>query len=224
MTVIIPGVALPLSRAASSPPASSTRDRLLAAAVEVFVEHGYEGARVQDIARSAGLTTGAIYANFRGKGELLFDAIGARAGAEMDAMLAEARGRDVRELLELLGDRLLRPREQAPLLIDAIAAARRDEELAAALRDRLDARERGLVGLVERAKDDGALDPALDTPAFARFCVTLAMGALVMRTLHAPPPDGDSWHQLISRLLDAVCEESSQPGATRRSGRGTDSI
>ena len=50
---------------------TSTRDRLLAAAVEVFVEQGYEGARLQDIARTAGLTTGAIYANFRGKDELL---------------------------------------------------------------------------------------------------------------------------------------------------------
>ena len=139
----------------------SSRDRLLAAAVEVFVEQGYEGARVQDIARAAGLTTGAIYANFRGKAELLFEAIGVRADAEMDEMLTEARRRDVRQLLELL----------------------------------------------ERAKRDGSIDAALDTDAFARFCLTLAMGALVMRTLQAPPPDGDAWHQLISRLLDAVSRE-----------------
>jgi AcrR family transcriptional regulator len=185
----------------------SSRDRLLAAAVEVFVEQGYEGARVQDIARAAGLTTGAIYANFRGKSELLFDAIGVRADAEMDQMLTEARRRDVRELLELLGDRLVRPREGVPLLIDAVAAARRDDELAGALRDRLDARERVIVELVERAKADGSIDPTLDTQAFARFCLTLAMGALVMRTLQAPPPDGDAWHQLISRLLDAVSRE-----------------
>src|SRR3954471_25015576 len=105
------------------PATPTSRDRLLAAAVDVFVEQGYEGARVQDIARAAGLTTGAIYANFRGKGDLLFDAIGARATAEMDAMLAEARTRETREFLEMLGDRLLEPREQAPLLIDAIAAA-----------------------------------------------------------------------------------------------------
>ena len=68
---------------AAVPAAASTRDRLLDAAVEVFVEQGFESARVQDIARAAGLTTGAIYANFRGKSELLFDAMGARANAEM---------------------------------------------------------------------------------------------------------------------------------------------
>jgi AcrR family transcriptional regulator len=187
----------------------STRERLLTAAVEVFVDHGYDGARLQDIARAAGLTTGAVYANFRGKGELLFDAIGARAGAEMNEILAEASGRDVRELLELLGDRLLQPRAQVPLLLDAIVAARRDDELAGALRNQLGAREQVLADLVGRAKREGAIDDSIDTGAFARFCMTLAMGALVMRTLQAEPPGGPAWHELITRLLDAVSQEKS---------------
>ncbi len=186
---------------------TSTRDRLLAAAVEVFVEQGYEGARLQDIARAAGLTTGAVYANFRGKDELLFAAIGARAEVEMDSLLAEAQVREPRALLELLGDRLMAPRRQPPLLMDAISAARRDDALAQALRDRLDGRERFLVEIVERAKLDGAIDPALDSDAFARFGLTLAMGALVLRTLEIEAPAEGAWHELISRLLDAVSEE-----------------
>jgi AcrR family transcriptional regulator len=190
-------------------PLGTTRERLLDAAVSVFVEQGYEGARVQDIARAAGLTTGAIYANFRDKSELLFEAIGVRADAEMDAILLEARRREVRELLELLGDRLVLPRDEPPLLIDAIASGRRDPELAGALRHRLDTREGVLVELVERAKADGTFDANLDTTAFARFCLTLAMGAMVMRALQTPPPDGDAWHGLISRLLDAVSSEGS---------------
>jgi AcrR family transcriptional regulator len=187
----------------------STRDRLLAAAVEVFVEQGYEGARLQDIARTAGLTTGAIYANFRGKDELLFAAIGARADVEMDSLLEEAQDRNPRALLELLGDRLVGTRRQPPLLIDAIAAARRDDELAGALRDRLDQRERVLADIVERAKADGAIDPALDSAVFARFGLTLAMGALVLRTLSIDAPAEGAWHELISRLLDAISEEQS---------------
>jgi AcrR family transcriptional regulator len=186
---------------------TSTRDRLLAAAVEVFVDQGYEGARLQDIARTAGLTTGAVYANFRGKEELLFAAIGARVGVEMDALLAEAIGRNPRAMLEMLGDQLVQPRRQPPLLIDAIAAARRDDELATALRERLATREQALVDVVERGKSDGTIDPALDSGAFARFGLTLAMGALVMRTLQVDAPPEGAWHELISRLLDAVSEE-----------------
>jgi AcrR family transcriptional regulator len=186
---------------------TSTRDRLLAAAVEVFVDQGYEGARLQDIARTAGLTTGAVYANFRGKEELLFAAIGARVGVEMDALLAEAIGRNPRAMLEVLGDQLVQPRRQPPLLFDASAAARRDDELGGALRERLALREQVLVDVVERGKSDGTIDPALDSDAFARFGLTLAMGALVMRTLQVDAPPEGAWHELISRLLDAVSEE-----------------
>jgi len=193
---------------AATLPDVSTRDRLLAAAVEVFVDQGYEGARLQDIARAAGLTTGAVYANFRGKDELLFAAIGSRAGAEVDAMLAEAAGRETRELLELLGDQLVHARRQPPLLIDAIAAARRDEKLAATLRDRVQEREAVLARIVDHGKDEGTIDPSVDTDAFARFGLTLAMGALVLRTLRIEPPAVGAWHELISRLLDAVSEES----------------
>jgi len=188
-------------------PDPSTRERLLAAAVEVFVEQGYEGARLQDIARTAGLTTGAVYANFRDKGELLFAAIGARAGAEVDALLAEAHDREPRALLEMLGNQLVQPRRQPPLLIDAIAAARRDDDLAAALRERLGARADVLSGIVDRAKVDGSIDPALDSATFARFGITLAMGALVLRTLDVDAPPEGAWHDLISRLLDAITEE-----------------
>jgi AcrR family transcriptional regulator len=186
---------------------TSTRDRLLSAAVEVFVEQGYEGARLQDIARAAGLTTGAVYANFRGKDELLFAAIGARVGIEMDSLMDRAFDRDPRAFLELLGDHIVRPQNKPPLVIDAIAAARRDENLAAALRERFAARESILVGVVDRAKADGTIDPALDSEVFARFGLTLAMGALVMRTLAIEAPAEGAWHDLISRLLDAISEE-----------------
>ncbi len=187
------------------PEVLSTRDRLLAAAIDVFIEQGFEQARVQDIARGAGLTTGAIYANFRGKDELLFEAMGTRADAEMDTLLTRAsQGRDMRELLGLLGDQLVKPREQVPLLLDAVAAGRRDPDLAGALRHRLDAREHVIVELVERAKSEGAIDDDVDTAAFARFCVMLAMGAVVMRTMEVEPPAGDAWHDVIARLLDAI--------------------
>ncbi len=188
---------------------ASTRERLLTAAVEVFVDQGYDGARLQDIARAAGLTTGAIYANFRGKDELLFAAIGARAGVEMDGLIAAGLGLEPRALLELLGDQLVRPRRELPLLIDAIAAARRDDALAAGLRERLQSRERVLVDVVERAQRDGAIDPTVDPSVFARFGLTLAMGALVLRTLKVDAPAEGAWHELISRLLDAVSEEQS---------------
>ena len=50
-------------------------ERLLDAAVEVFAEHGFEAARVAEIARRADLTTGAIYARWKGKRDLIVEAV-----------------------------------------------------------------------------------------------------------------------------------------------------
>lgn len=55
----------------------STRQRLLQAATEVFLEKGFEGTRVAEVARRAGLTTGAIYGNFDNKAALLTAALAA---------------------------------------------------------------------------------------------------------------------------------------------------
>jgi AcrR family transcriptional regulator len=195
-------VAVPAAPSTRTP---TSRERLVAAAVDVFVEQGYESARLQDIARAAGLTTGAVYANFRGKAALLFEAIGSRAGAEVDALLEQAAGIEARDVLERLGAHLVnRPDAPASLLLDAVAAARRDDELAELLRGRLGARESHLAHLIDRAKDEGAIDATVGTAALARFCLTLAMGALVVRTLRVDPPDTDDWQALVHRLVDAV--------------------
>ena len=51
-----------------------TREKVLRAAREMFIERGYEGATIRDIARAAGMSTGAVFASFADKPEL-FDAI-----------------------------------------------------------------------------------------------------------------------------------------------------
>jgi AcrR family transcriptional regulator len=175
----------------------------MAAAIEVFLADGYERARVHDVARAAGMTTGAIYANYRGKAELLFDAITDRADVELDGLLEGTAGHETRELLGVLGDRLVQPRRQPALLLEAIVAARRDDTLGALLRERLGEREDLVARLIEQGKTDGSIDPGLDTEVFARFCVTLALGALAVRSLELAPADPEEWHSLIARLLDA---------------------
>lgn len=50
--------------------AQETRAQLLDAAARVFAERGYDGAGIADIARTAGLSSGAIYAHFSSKAEL----------------------------------------------------------------------------------------------------------------------------------------------------------
>lgn len=81
-----------LSREASQ---QQTRDRLLDAAQELFVRHGFNGTSLRDIAAHAGYSQGAFYSNFRDKADVLLELL--RREKEMEtarasAMLADMRG------------------------------------------------------------------------------------------------------------------------------------
>jgi TetR/AcrR family transcriptional regulator, repressor for uid operon len=121
-----------------------TRDQLVAAAAEVFAEKGYERAGVAEIARRAGLTTGAIYSNFSGKAELLLEAIDLRAEDEFERLFNEHRfqGRAT-DILQTVGAHLVEPgstTDRPHLLLEAVITARRDPELASKLAARIEAR------------------------------------------------------------------------------------
>src|SRR5438876_576378 len=83
---------------------ADTRLRLLAAAEAVFARRGFHGASVDEIAREAGATTGALYANFAGKEDRflqLFDHAIARAaarGLELEPVQVERLGTFVNAL------------------------------------------------------------------------------------------------------------------------------
>ena len=73
---------------------SDTRDRLVQAAADVFREKGYTGTRVQEIARRAGFTSGALYAHFDSRAELLAEAI-AVENSRMFELVSAALGRSI---------------------------------------------------------------------------------------------------------------------------------
>ncbi len=54
------------------PRAEPSKTQLLQAAIESFANYGYQGTSIDRIARSAGVTKGAVYYHFRDKEELLF--------------------------------------------------------------------------------------------------------------------------------------------------------
>lgn len=58
----------------SSDALAAKRGRLVAAAIEVFAEHGYAGARVEVIAARAGVAKGSVFAHFGSKAGLFLAA------------------------------------------------------------------------------------------------------------------------------------------------------
>ena len=63
-----------------------TRVKVLAAARRLFSEEGYEGATIRDIAAAAGMSTGAVFANFTDKSDLFREIMVTDMAALADAM------------------------------------------------------------------------------------------------------------------------------------------
>jgi AcrR family transcriptional regulator len=166
---------------------------------------------VAEIARRAGLTTGAIYSNFSGKAELLLEAIDVRAEGEFERLFNEHRfqGRAT-DILQTVGAHLVNPggdHAGAHLLLEAITTARRDPELAAKLAARIDARAARMASLIEEAKLDGTIDDDLDTLAVVRFCHAVSLGMLSLKALSLDLPDPAPWGDLITQLVGALAPE-----------------
>ena len=181
----------------------------MAAAATVFAEKGYDRATVQEIARLAGFTTGAIYGRFQGKAELLLAAIEAQSDDEFEQLFAEHRvGGKPTDILTTVGSHLVVDEFDSgqALLFEAFVAARRDPEVAVMLRRVVEQRRETLTELVEEAKGTGGIDPALDTLSIVRFCHAVALGFLLFGAVDLSRPRPEPWEVLIARLVDAVAE------------------
>src|SRR5580692_5875255 len=107
--------------------AAETRERLLLAAADVFARRGYDGTRVTDIAAAADVSSGALYAHFGSKAELLVAALRTHGRRVLAEALDTEAGRPVTDLLLRIGRRLPRRRDvRGYLIVEALVAARRD--------------------------------------------------------------------------------------------------
>jgi len=198
----------------------ATRDRLLDAAAAVFAEKGYDRAGVQEIARRAGLTTGAIYGRFTGKADLLQAAIEAHTTDELDELFAQRRFEGhASDILRTVGSHLVTndcpdgDHAEGALLLEAFVAARRDPEVRSQLGRLIEDRASFLGELVEEAKVDGSIDPDLDTKSLVFFCHAVGLGFLLYDAISMSLPDAAPWEQLINRLVGAVAPpEHTQKG------------
>lgn len=195
--------------------AAETRERLLTAAAQAFAERGYDGTRVADIAAAAGVSNGALYAHFGSKAELLVAALRAHGRPVLADMLAAEPDRSITELLLVIGRGLTKRRDpRGFLIVEALVAVRRDDDVARSVRDYTRERADWLAGLVRAAQLDGEIEPALSPDALAHFCLLLAIGsALVTPDLHAVSEEG--WADLLARVAASLAPAGSAAARTR---------
>ncbi|SEF93162.1 DNA-binding transcriptional regulator, AcrR family [Nonomuraea solani] len=198
--------------------AAETRARLLRAAAEVFAARGYDGTRVADIAVAAGVSNGALYAHFGSKADLLVAALREHGRRPLADVVAAGPDLPVPDLLLAIG-RWLPHRNAArnDVIVEAMVAARRDEDVALAMRDYAAERAGWLADLARVAQDGGELDPRVSPDALAHFCLLLSVGsALISPALHAV--DDEEWGALLARVVGALAAPSNTERSTHDEG------
>ena len=197
----------------SAMPSNVTR-RLLASAIAVIAERGYDAASVAAIARRSGLTTGAIYARWVSKREMFIAAVEHVAEQRMAGLAADvAAGTSLVERHMGVGAGLLRSGsdDARSLWIEACVGAARDPELRETVGHLLEEEAKALGRITAEAKLGGAVDPALSTEAIALLCQAVEFGFHLMDRVQTPSrdvPSSADMDALMSRLHSALAPPS----------------
>jgi AcrR family transcriptional regulator len=117
-----------------------TREKILAAARQLFAEHGYEASTIRDIAKTAGMSTGAVFASFTDKSDL-FTEIAETEQADLHQAMRLAIG-DLTGKAAILAmlDAATRHQANSIALVQAVMSALWTPGLAEKARRRLDRR------------------------------------------------------------------------------------
>lgn len=198
--------------------AAETRERLLRAGAAAFQAQGFEGTRVADIARGAGVSNGALYSHFTSKTELLSEALRDHGPGELASLFLDAPDRSVVDLLVAIGEGLVqRSHEHGSLVVEGLVAARRDDEVATMVGGHLRERDDWLVELIRQGQAEGTFDSDLSAEAVARYCLMLLMGSILLPAAGLPAVPDDEWAAFIDRLGDAL---RPRDGAATHEGHG----
>jgi AcrR family transcriptional regulator len=181
------------------------REQILAAAVRVFAERGYEATRISDIATEAGVAYGLVYHYF-GSRDAIRDAVFRETWGRMLAVIAgvEETAGSAPERLELVVKIVLRAWRDDPdvvrLIVREVARSPRlEDEL-----DQIGAALATLERIVTVGQKEGTIRASLDP----RLCARMLYGALeeilTGWVLGRLPDDAEAVHRAEQEVVRTV--------------------
>jgi len=208
-------------------PPTSRRDEVLATAAELFVERGYHGTSIRDIADAAGVRPASLYSHFASKEQILVELV----DRYLDALLprlAEAAAEPgdgatrLTGLIEVTTEVSAAHRREFLILSDDWKHIVRTPELGALVRRR-DQATATWRAVIADGVADGSLRPDLDTAAALLVIFATLTGVFDERYAsiagrrgkRVPRPDG-SRVPFVTILLDGLRAPPEAPRRRRR--------
>ncbi|HLN62092.1 MAG TPA: TetR/AcrR family transcriptional regulator [Symbiobacteriaceae bacterium] len=185
------------------------RQAILDAALDVFIGKGYQLATINDIAARSGLSVGAIYRYFAGKGEIMLALVEERLGRtpELFARLTDKSGSPWERLdraIDLFTSALrVRYPLTGRLLLVTLAEAVQDGQVRTGLHKRFGDLVTYLRGLIEDGIAQGLFRPDVDVMALATLLLCTADGVAIYWVTGTPEIDLRPMRNTIREMVHA---------------------
>jgi AcrR family transcriptional regulator len=191
-----------------------TRAALVTAAAEEFAAKGFAAARVEEIAKRAGVTTGALYGHFQSKHELFLEVFDEFAAQRVrDVEQATTTGSDHVQSLRAGGDQWMDQLDQAPwrfwLHLEFAHHASRDPQLQRRFAVSVSAVRLTISRLIEQYADERGLDPPVSAQWLATVIRALGMGLSLERLTDPDAVPREMFGEaieMITELLDLAAQ------------------
>ena len=191
-----------------------TRSHLLEAAAQVFAREGFHGASLDDVARAAGFTKGAVYSNFKNKEDLFLALVDQRATAQIDAVehaMADATSLSAEErssrFVELTSALLWGDRDWQLLMLEFSLYAARNPKARRRLVQQSRRERAQLVPLIAAELERTAAEPPVPVDDLASIYLALFNG-IALQHIIDPEGAGDTLVQsaidLMGQIVDAL--------------------
>ena len=187
------------------PRREEVRRRLLEAASETFLEKGFLDSTLDDIARRAGLSKGAVYSNFESKQEIIRLLLERRLERMREVIAAAtdpaaANGDEHRTSAAVMADNLIADADWVQLVLEFASRAGRDAAVREIYTPFLRVQREEVTQVIEQALADG---PEHDDDYAALVGTILVALRYGLALAHAADPEQID-AEVIERALGAV--------------------
>jgi AcrR family transcriptional regulator len=202
------------------------RELVLAAARRMFLERGYHGASLEQIADEAGFSKGVVYSQFESKADLFFALLEQRidernrGNARLVDRLVASDGlsldQGLRALTEHATKRDRADAEWGLLVIEFRVHAARSPDLNRRYGELHERTVAGVAGVVARVYDHAGEALPLPAPEVARLLLTVAAGARLEQATNSEVLPNTLVAELLACVPSALITSSGDETSKRR--------
>jgi AcrR family transcriptional regulator len=172
----------------TTPEPRTTREQLVELAADVFATEGYASASVRDLGRRLGVTSGALYGNFRGKADLLAEAVDARLTTDMWTLPDDVATQSLVDVVAYQFAHYESRQQLMSLVLEGALAARADPEVRQRLHETIGERLSASSQAFQSRREAEGFDPTVDLDAAVKMIWSIELGLRVLSALGFEAP------------------------------------